>query len=200
MIGSAAVVVIDMQNDFVRAGAPLEVPGIRKTIPPIQKLIAAARASSIPVIYTRFVAGPKRTLIWDYTPQIAADKACWRGVYRKYKDSGKELLCLDVVDEIYPAKDDYVVDKYSYNAFLNTNLIDILNAEAARTIIVSGTVTNVCVGNTVYAAFQNNIEPIVGRDAVSSWDEELNNSTLRNIEGKFGKVLAVEEIIANLMT
>ena len=193
-----AVVVVDMQNDFVRAGAPMEISNARKTFGPINKTVAAAREKGMPIIYIKFISGPKRTLIWDYTPQIEKDHLCWRGVTRKYQDRDEELPVTDIVDELAPKEGDYIVEKYSYNSFVNTNLIDILHAENVNTIIVLGTVTNICVGNTVYGAFQNNIEPIVGRDAVSSWDDELNDATLKNIDGKYGLVLDVDEIIARL--
>ena len=59
-----ALVIVDMQNDFVRVGAPLEVPESRPTIPAHQALLAVCRERRIPVIYTKFVAGPERTLVW----------------------------------------------------------------------------------------------------------------------------------------
>jgi isochorismate hydrolase len=66
-----ALVVVDMQNDFVRIGAPLEVPESRPTIPVHQALLAVCRERDIPVIYTKFVAGPERTLVWEWSPVLA---------------------------------------------------------------------------------------------------------------------------------
>ena len=58
-----ALLVVDMQNDFVRVGAPLEVPEARATITVHQSLLAACREMGIPVIYTKFVAGPEPILL-----------------------------------------------------------------------------------------------------------------------------------------
>ena len=65
-----AVVVVDMQNDFVRVGAPLEVPEARPTIPVHQALLASARQRGIPIIYTKFLAGPEWTLMWEWSSQL----------------------------------------------------------------------------------------------------------------------------------
>src|SRR5262249_492584 len=64
-----ALIIVDMQNDFVRVGAPLEVPEARPTIAVHQTLLATCRARSIPVIYTKFLAGPEWTPIWEWSPQ-----------------------------------------------------------------------------------------------------------------------------------
>ena len=71
-----ALVIVDMQNDFVRVGAPLEVPESRPTIPVHQRLLAACRERGIPVIYTKFVAGPERTLVWEWSPVLAPPVCC----------------------------------------------------------------------------------------------------------------------------
>ena len=55
-LSAPGLLVVDMQNDFVRAGAPLEVPDARATIVVHQRLLAAFRARRLPVLYTRFVS------------------------------------------------------------------------------------------------------------------------------------------------
>src|SRR5262245_66630649 len=98
-----ALVIVDMQNDFVRVGAPLEVPEARPTIAAHQALLAACRPRGIPVIYTKFLAGPEWTPIWEWSPQVAPPVCCcWKGFLRFYEDVGKELDCADIIDEIYP--------------------------------------------------------------------------------------------------
>jgi hypothetical protein len=78
-LSRAALVVVDMQNDFVRASAPVEVPEARATIPIIQTLASCFRARHASVIFTRFVAGPQRTLLSNWSPQCAPPTcACWR--------------------------------------------------------------------------------------------------------------------------
>ena len=79
----SALVIVDMHNDFVRVGAPLEVPESRPTIAVHQRLLAACRERGVPVIYTKFVAGPERTLVWEWSPQLAPPVCCFVPVTRE---------------------------------------------------------------------------------------------------------------------
>jgi nicotinamidase-related amidase len=64
---TTALVVVDMQNDFVRQGAPLEVPDARNTIDNHRILLKRFRDRKHVVVFTRFIAGPGRTLIWNWS-------------------------------------------------------------------------------------------------------------------------------------
>ncbi len=194
-IDKTALLIVDLQNDFVRVGAGMEVPDTRSTIEANQKLIAFAREKDMPVIYTKFMAGPKRTLLWNWSPQIEAVNACVRGFKRYYPDVDKELDCTDVIAELYPVEGDYIVEKYGYSSFRNTNLLDVLYSIDRDTIIVTGTVTQICIEDTVHEAFHNRINVIVAGDAVSSFDKELHDAALKNINMKYGAVLDSNSII-----
>jgi len=183
-----ALLVVDMQNDFVRPGAPQEVPDARATIPVIATLLDAFRAEARPVIFTRFSAGPQRTLLWNWSPQCGPElRSCWPGVSRLYAD-GEELGGHDVVPELEPLEGEPIVDKYGYGSFHNTMLEDVLRARGASQVVAVGTVTQICVEETVREGFHRGFEMVMVRDAVSSFDPQLHAATLRNIEMKFGRV------------
>jgi nicotinamidase-related amidase len=195
----AALLVVDMQNDFVRAGAPMEVPDARATIPVIESLATRFRARHAPVIFTRFVAGPERTLLWNWSPQCAPPTcACWRDKRRSYSDIRGERLAFEVIDELPAGPGDHVVDKYGYSAFHDTILPQILKAEAIETLVVTGTVTQICVEDTVHGAFHSGYPTIVVADAVSSYDRELHAAALRGIAAKFGWVAPSSDVLAAL--
>lgn len=196
---SPALVVVDMQNDFVRVGSPAEVPDARETIPANRRLVDAFRAAGRPVVFTKFIAGPERTLMWNWSPVIAPPTCCcWPGFRRSYGDAEGELDCTAVVDELAPLPGEPQVEKYGYNAFHRTNLTDVLRARGADTVVVTGTVTQICVEDTARAAFHEGFQTIVVADAVSSFDAELHRATLRNIELKYGVVLTTEDVLASL--
>jgi nicotinamidase-related amidase len=196
---STALVVVDMQNDFVRAGAPLEVPDARATIPANQRLLTWFRSAGRPVVFTKFIAGPERTLMWNWSPMIAPPTCCcWPGVARSYDDARGELECTAVVDELAPLLDEPQLEKYGYSAFHRTALTDVLRARAVDTIVVTGTVTQICVEDTARGAFHEGFQTVVVSDAVSSFDPELHRATLRNIEMKFGRVLTTDQLLAEL--
>jgi nicotinamidase-related amidase len=195
----AAIVVVDMQNDFVREGAPQEVPDARETLPTIQRIIKGFRDLPRPVVYTKFVSGPNETLMWTWSPECAPPTcSCWPGVMRSYGDLDGEREGPDIVDEIYPDAGDLIVEKYGYNAFHHTRLADALRANGVNDLVVTGTVTQICVEDTVHGAFHEGYRTVVVSDAVSSYDEDLHRATLRNIELKYGRVLSAEEVLAEL--
>jgi nicotinamidase-related amidase len=194
-----ALVVVDMQNDFVRVGAPQEVAEARATIPAIRSLIDAFHALDRLVVYTRFVAGPGRTLMWTWSPELEAPtSSCWPGVRRTYGDVAGEREGPAIIDELAPDPGDEVVDKYGYGAFHRTRLQDLLSAQGVDTVVVVGTVTQICVDETVRGAFEVGIRALLVSDAVSSYDQELHDATLRNVAMKFGRVGTAAEVIEEM--
>lgn len=194
-----ALLIVDMQNDFVREGAPMEVPDARATIPHHQRLIAFCRNAGMPIIYTRFLAGPNRTLMWEWSPQLEPPTlACQRGHKRHYADIDRTLDCADVIDELYPQPGDFVVDKYGYGAFHSTNLEDTLRSLGVESLILTGTVTQICVEETGREAFHHGYKTTMVSDAVSSYLPDLHAATLKNFAFKFGWVKTTAEVLEAL--
>ncbi|MFN8454489.1 MAG: cysteine hydrolase [Anaerolineae bacterium] len=194
-----ALLIVDMQNDFVREGAPMEVPDARLTIPHHQRLISFCRQAKIPIIYTRFLAGPRRTLMWEWSPQLEAPTwACQRGHQRYYADIDRTLDCADVIDELYPQPGDFAVDKYGYGAFHSTNLEDTLRSLGVESLILTGTVTQICVEETGREAFHHGYKTTMVSDAVSSYLPDLHAATLKNFAFKFGWVKTTAEVLEAL--
>jgi nicotinamidase-related amidase len=194
-----ALVVVDMQNDFVREGAPQEVPEARAALPAMRALIRAFRFAGRPVLFTRFIAGPGRTLMWTWSPECGEElKSCWRGHFRHYADRAEACEGPAVVDELQPLVGEEVLDKYGYGGFHNTPLEDVLRARAIEQVVVVGTVTQICVEETVREGFHRNLEMVVPRDGVASFDAQLHEATLKNLAMKFALVTSTEEVMAAL--
>jgi nicotinamidase-related amidase len=188
--GAQALLVVDMQNDFLRVGAPQEVPRGRDVISVVVHLVNAFRAAGRPVIYTRFLAGPGRTLMMTWSPECGPEmRSCWLGHQREYADCVGPREGAAVVDELASRPDELVVDKYGYGAFHNTLLEDALLARGVTQVVVTGVVTQICVEDTVRQGMQRGFEMVVVRDGVASFDEELHRCSLRNLEMKFAIVV-----------
>jgi nicotinamidase-related amidase len=185
-----ALIVVDMQNDFVRVGAPLEVPDARITIEPIRRTIDLFRRLERPLVFTRFIAGPRETLLWKWSPELRPPVNCCKpGFLRRYVDAEGKLDCVAVIEELPVQPGDYVVDKYWYGAFFRTNLRDILLSEHVDTVAVCGTVTQICVEETAREAFHQGLKTVLLSDCVSSYDPGMHAATLKNFALKFGRVL-----------
>jgi nicotinamidase-related amidase len=198
---SVALIVVDMQNDFVRVGAPLEVPDARETIEVHRELLDWFRSRGRPVVFTRFVAGPSRTLMWNWSPQIAPPVCCcWPGFQRAYGDIEGERDCVAIIDELAPRPGEPQVDKYGYNGFHRTRLTDLLAAHSVDTVLITGTVTQICVEDTARGALHEGFQAAVVSDAVSSYAPDLHRASLRTLAMKYGRVLTADEALREMET
>ena len=192
-----ALIIVDMQNDFVRLDGPLRVPDALGTVPEHLDLISAFRAAGRPVIYTKFLSHQVANLGWTWSPECEpATKCCWKGYSRYYPDVGQSLECTDIIEELYPDTDDLIIEKYGYGAFHDTELNDDLARMGVGSLVITGTVTQICVEETGREAFHRGYPTTLVSDAVSSFDTELHRATLRNFAMKFGWVQTVAEVNA----
>jgi nicotinamidase-related amidase len=190
-----ALLIVDMQNDFVRVAAPMEVPQARDTIAQHQQLIRCFRKFRLPIVYTRFLAGERR-LLWEFSPRLAPpSRACHAGHVRFYADVHRTLDCTAIIDEITPQPEDIVVDKLGYGAFHGTKLDESLRGMAIESLVVTGTVTQICVEETARQAFHFGYKTTIVSDAVSSYLPDLHAATLKNFALKFGWVSSASEVV-----
>lgn len=194
---SPALLIVDMQNDFVRLGAPMEVADARQTIAPIRSLIGAFRRRDRPILFTRFLTRTKPDLMWLWSPQCWPDtRCCWAGHRRQYVDVDEPLPCADIVDELAPETGDVVIDKFGYGAFHETDLHDRLGSLGVQSLLVVGTVTQICVEETAREAFHHGYRTTIAADAVSSFAPDLHAAALKNFAMKFGWVTDSETALS----
>ncbi len=168
-----AVVVVDMQNDFVRKGGKLYVPDAEKTIGPIRKLLDKARAKGVRVIYTQdwHLRNDPEFEVWG--------EHCVEGTWGA-----------DIVDELKPMQGDVVVRKRRYDAFFGTDLDYLLrHVVKADTLVLTGTVANICVLHTAGSAALNWYRVVVPIDAVSALNRFDYLLALRQISYLYGGIL-----------
>jgi nicotinamidase-related amidase len=195
----SALIVVDMQNDFVRSGAPLEVPDARKTIPANKVLIQAFRKRNLPVIFTKFLSHPHYYLLWDWSPQCEPPtRCCWKGYSRTYGDITGPRECTEIIDELQPSADDIIVEKYGYGAFHDTSLEKTIRSFGLNSVVITGTVTQICVEETAREAFHYGFRATVVEDAVSSFAPDLHAAALKNFAMKFGWVSKSDPIVSTL--
>lgn len=196
---ASALIVVDMQNDFVRKGAPLEVPDARHTITSNQQLITAFRKRNLPVLFTKFISHPHYYMLWDWSPQCKPPtKCCWKGNSRYYSDIEGNRECTEIIDELQPLSHDVIIEKSGYGAFHETDLNKILRSFGLNSVVITGTVTQICVEETAREAFHHGFRTTVVEDAVSSFAPDLHAATLKNFAMKFGWVATSENILSQL--
>ena len=157
-----ALVVVDMQNDFVREGGGLLVPDAEATIPAISALLELARAHGMRVVYsqdTHREGDPE----WQIWPEHAREGS-WGW---------------EIVDELAPARDDVVLRKLRYDAFYGTPLDHLLRLWHVDALVICGTVADICVHYTAASAALRWYDVVIPRDAVSALDPFDLESSLR---------------------
>ena len=157
-----ALVVVDMQNDFVHQGGSLLVPDAEATIPAINRLLQFARAHGIRVVYSQDTHrdGDPEWRIW---PEHARE-GTWGW---------------EIVDELAPAQGDVVLRKLRYDAFYGTPLDHLLRLWDMDTLVICGTVANLCVHYTAASAALRWYDVVIPRDAISALDPFDLESSLR---------------------
>jgi ureidoacrylate peracid hydrolase len=103
----------------------------------------------------------------------------------------------DVVDELKPMEQEFVIDKPRYDAFLGTRLEQILHGLRATELIVTGVVTNVCVESTTRSGYMRDYRMTVISDCVTAQTQRLHENALEAMDaGRFAKVAALDEVAA----
>ena len=178
---STAVIVVDMQNDFVRPGGALPVPGAPETMPRIHALLDWARGRGAAVFYTQ-------------DSHREGDPE-WR-IWPRHAEEGTPGW--EIVEEIAPAAGELVFRKVRYDGFYGTGLDHELRRRGIDTLIVVGTVANICVHYTAASAglrWYRLIHPIDALSALTPFDFEaalrqasfLFQARLTTVEGIVGR-------------
>jgi nicotinamidase-related amidase len=186
-----ALVLIDMQRDFVEPGGFGESLGndvsvLQAVVPPLQAVLADARRRGLAVIHTREGHVPDLS---DCPPAKLR-----RGLpSMRIGDPGPKGRILvrgeyghDIIDDLAPVPGELVVDKPGKGAFYATGLQDHLLASGITSLIVTGVTTEVCVHTTVREANDRGYECLVLSDCVGSYFPEFQTSALAMISAQGG--------------
>ena len=192
--GHTAIVHIDPQNDFLHpegwyATHDVDISHMRRCIEPIQQLVAAARKAGVPMVWTRH--GSKGLI--DGGPFMELRSFLHEGGLRQ-NTWGYEIL-----EELgADAEADWFVDKTRLSAFYNTNLETILRALKAETVIITGVLTNQCVGATTKDAIFRDFKPLVVEEATGTTMPHLHDPIIECIKNGWGQVNTLEQTLAEL--
>ena len=158
-------------------------------IAPIQRLIGAFRARRPAGGLHALLSPAEPDLMWLWSPQCWPDtKCCWKGHRRSYSDAPASATVARSIDELAPQPGELIIDKFGYGAFHGTDLHQQLRALGVGSLLVTGTVTQICVEETAREAFHHGYRTTLVADAVSSYAPDLHAATLKNFAMKFGWV------------
>ena len=192
-----ALVVVDMQNVFVAKGQVVEVPEARDIVGNINELAAAFRGRGMPVVWLQQTYDQDMDDGWNLWFDVMAPG--------ERKDAIVQNMSRGTEGhELYPELDvqeaDIKVCKHQYSAFApNSSMLDsILRKRGIDTIVIAGTLTNVCCESTARDAFFLNYRIVFLNDGTACLSDEEHNATLVSIHNFFGDVRSSSDVIQAL--
>jgi nicotinamidase-related amidase len=204
-IGKAALIIVDMQNDFLHRDGnfshiarehpefSIDIPFLVGTIPNVKRLADAFRTAGRPVVYLAHVLKP------DYSD---AAFPYWRvGIE---PGSGNRTHCVEgtwgaqTIDDLKPQEGEHLVVKKGFGGFSNTPLDTVLRNLGVNTCVVSGVTTCVCVSSTIRGAVEHNYRMILVSDAVAEIDRTTHEAELKTMARIFADVKTTDEVIGML--
>ena len=199
---ACALLIIDMQRDFLEPGGFGESLGndvsqLRRSIPPLKRVLAAWRNRELPVIHTREGHLPDLT-------DLPGNKKAPPGT-RGIGDPGPMGRILvrgepghAIIDEVAPTAGEPVIDKPGKGAFWATGLHELLRERRIQQLVVAGVTTEVCVHTTVREANDRGYRCLVLEDCTASYFPHFHSAALAMIHsqgGIFGWVSGSESLL-----
>ena len=192
-----AHIVVDLQNGFMAEGAPVEVPTAREIVPNVNRICAALRQAGGTNVFLRYTYDPAESRPWTtrYSEYLSPERSV---AHKTTFHRGAELW------QLWPLLDvgtnDLIVDKTRFSAFVpgTCALNDMLEARGIDTLIVTGTLTNVCCESTTRDAMQRNYRVIFVADGNAALTDAEHNATLCNMVTLFADVMTTAEVLAVL--
>jgi len=175
----SALIIVDMQNDFVHPKGKLFVPTAPGTVEPIKRLLEKARAKNVLVIYTQdthYLDDPEFK-IWGEHAVVGT----W----------GHQII-----DELKPQiPQEIIVQKTRYDGFFGTPLDNILRSRGVEYVVITGTVANICVLHTASSAALHGYKVVLPVDAISALTEFDKYIVYRQISFLYKGVLTESKYI-----
>ena len=167
-----ALLIIDMQNDFVLEDSPYRVAGARAVVPKIQGVLAEFRRRSLPVFHI------VRVHRADGSDVEIIRQEKFRS--RPFAVAGTPGAA--VIDELAPRKGEYIVEKVRMSAFIGTELDLMLRTLGVSKVFITGIQTPNCIRTTVFDAIAFNYPVVLVDDAVGAASEEIHRANVCDME------------------
>jgi ureidoacrylate peracid hydrolase len=196
-VKKAALLIVDMQNDFCYSDGALAKKGsdislIQRMAPRLRYLLQQARAVGLPIVHIRTHHSPwTNSAPWVHR-RNGDSRRCFPGSWGADWYEGLEPT---LGDEWTPDTHEYVVTKHRYSGFLDTDLDLILRSHGIESLIMTGEATNVCVESTARDGYMKDYFIVFVDDCTATGSEEEHQATLTNMRKHFGMVVQAEDVV-----
>jgi nicotinamidase-related amidase len=171
-MGNTALLIIDMQNDFVLEGKPLKVAGAWAVVPKIQMVLAEFRQRSLPIFH----------VIRVHRADGSDVEIIRQDLFRKQPFAVAGTHGAAVIDELAPCEGEYILPKTRMSAFIGTELDLILRTLGVTMIFVCGIQTPNCIRTTVFDAIAYNYPVVLVDDATGAASDVVHRANVRDMQ------------------
>jgi nicotinamidase-related amidase len=185
---NTALLIIDMQNDFVRADSPFRVAGARVTVPVIVQVLNYFRERSLPVFH----------IVREYRADGSDIERFRRPGFLKgdtYAVPGTSGC--DIIEELQPLAGEYQIVKHRFSAFMNTELDQMLRRQGVTHVVIVGTQYPNCIRATAYDAVALDYDVSVITDATSATSAEIAQCNIRDMQNIGIRCILSGELLAS---
>lgn len=184
---TTALLIVDMQNDFVLETSPFHIAGARATVPQLTRLLAAARARSWVIVHV------VREYAADGTDVELTRRESFLGCggYAVPGTRGAEII-----EELTPAPGEYRIVKPRFSAFMHTKLDLVLRRRGVTSVVVSGTQYPNCIRATAFDALALDYAVSVAEDATSAQTPEIAAANILDLENVGISCCNTDELLA----
>jgi len=195
-VDTTALLVVDMQNAFCHPDGTLGISGVDvgpavATIEPVRRLVDAARAASVPVL-------------WTQQEHFATDASRARKRLASHMSKRKRVSALSgtwdmaIVDELAPLADDpsFVIRKHRFGSFYETRLEQVLRMLGTEALLVCGTTANACVETTLREAYLRDYDVVAVTDAIAAVRPEWEPTAHAVWAQYLGELATADEVVA----
>ncbi len=193
----AALLVIDMQNGFMMEEVGHSVCTMaRDIVPNINRLAEAARRTGGTVVWIQNAATEETLQSWS----IRLEMDGLERTRKRLESMTPGSKGYEIWAGLHPQTDDLFVQKTRFSAFIqgSSSLEAELKSRGIDTVIVTGTVTNICCESTARDAMMRNFRTIMVTDANAAMSDELHNASLIAFYVRFGDIMSSEHLISVL--
>ncbi|MBV9086416.1 MAG: isochorismatase family protein [Acidobacteriaceae bacterium] len=204
----SAIVIVDMQNAFASKGGMLDLAGVdisgaQPVVASIARLLDAARANSVGVVYLQMGYKPDLSNSGGPNSPNPRKELAMRLMCSRPELRGKVLTegtwDFQIVDELAPRPGDIEIVKTRYSGFAGTALDSMLRVRGIQYLFFCGIATNVCVESTLRDAYFHDYWPVLVADAsMPAGDRSVYEATLFNVESFFGWTTTSAELLKTL--
>jgi len=180
-----ALLIIDMQNDFVGDSAILRVEGADAIIAPLGSILNHFREKKLPVIHILRIHRPGGSDVESFR----------REIFSKTPFAVAGTKGAEVIDALAPIPGEHILSKTRMSGFLGTDLDLLLRSLEIERVVVVGIQTPNCIRTTVFDAMAYGYDTVLVSDAVAAATPEIHEANLRDMAAIGVSIITTEECL-----